>query len=773
MVPLEAECLCPGRSTACSRVGAPYGHRGLGPLPWFPPPETESVSAKIPQSSSVDEVSISTKPSQSSSVDVVSISTKPSQSPSVDVVSISTKPSQSPSVDVVSISTKPSQASSVDVVSISTKPSQSSSVDVVSISTKPSQSPSVDVVSISTKPSQSPSVDVVSVSTTGRKSSTVHPIVRSNLTDAIPSTQSNVAVHKTHTTQPNTFSTITPTYPPNQSIAVRVCSLSKTESTYNQDDDPSSSRHDTKCQNKKDQLLQAHCSKERTRETIGKLSSDCDAKTPARQQDVCESNGGPTFDNTVDRSFESKTQCEGVADHREDEITTRITLWCPGIKSKFNIVIKHQKELLLDCLLLRVSSSLTIFQTFIKNSRSSQHRYIPCPNDTLQSPKATFTIYGVQGTMLNGTWYTIIAGGKETVHMANGVNKGDLVMTIQPLDTFLTLLEDGPSQEPYNIDVIDIAPQQYMVIDVNPRHDHTNGFIVILHQVNPPVACIKFHYGSAADFVIPSLLHPATEYKLQLFRIRSIHATDDVSIGNSHSTVIKFTTYMTQNEVLELYQKAVRFLSAHSANFTNISFFYRNKSDEYYSRIMNTDGVMHKYLKNWGGDQASTLNRKIEGLFFSANIDPVTLAPPNISFFGSVRLHVPTYFLLNRNVNMYFSDFYCHRVNHKVQIVLTVKGSPTERFCRQRLVLLDQTNNPFLIRAVYGFSEIVRVTTNITVEVFYTEDVPIKAMMCFDNVFFTKTSQEGNALSMVNGVPKNKDCRICNLDSFLRAHNLM
>ncbi|XP_060082343.1 phytanoyl-CoA hydroxylase-interacting protein-like [Ylistrum balloti] len=227
---------------------------------------------------------------------------------------------------------------------------------------------------------------------------------------------------------------------------------------------------------------------------------------------------------------------------------------------------------------------------------------------------------------------------------------------------------------------------------------------------------------------------------------------------------------MTQDEVRELYGKAFNFLSRFP-HFSHISHFYRNKSVRYFQQIKSTGGVMHKYIKNWGGDQASTLNGQIQGLFFSTYVHPVTHLPPDSSYFGSVRLHVPTYFLLNSNMNMYFSDFYCHTVNHKVQIVLAVKGSPSDHFCRQRLVLLNQYDNPFLVRVQYGYRETVKVTNNVIVEVFYTENVPIRDLVLNDNAFFSQTKQTGNALAMVNGIPKNRDCQICNLNCFLLAHN--
>ncbi|XP_021365849.1 phytanoyl-CoA hydroxylase-interacting protein-like isoform X2 [Mizuhopecten yessoensis] len=460
----------------------------------------------------------------------------------------------------------------------------------------------------------------------------------------------------------------------------------------------------------------------------------------------------------------------------EDDEVSRFILRSHVGKNKlpFLIDIKRTKELQPDFLFLQVfnSKSQLIFHSF---SRPSQCRLFTCPDDVLRRSLATVTVYGVKTLNTDtGVAYHILMGGKASMNLTRGATIDYIMIAMRPLTTYLDLLTDAPNKVAYHVDAVCIGPMRYMLTDLHHRGEHTDTFIITLYQVHPPSACIMFYYGSETEYEIPLCLKPVSEYKLQLFRVNTRHVTDDVYkfIGNSHSTVTAFNTYMTQAEVVELYNKAVHFVSRRPPYSSYLSHFYRNKSEEYFNNIMRTDGVMHKYDKNWGGDQASTLNKQVQGLFFSAVVDQVTRLLPDFSFFGPRRLHVPTYLLLNNNMNMYFSDFYCHRVNHKVQFVLTVKGSPTDHFCRKRLVLVDQTNNPFLTRVRCGFTEIVRVTMNVTVEVFYTEDVPAKAWMCHDNVFFTTTKQMGNALDMVNGIPKNIKCQICNLDCFLLAETL-
>ena len=154
-------------------------------------------------------------------------------------------------------------------------------------------------------------------------------------------------------------------------------------------------------------------------------------------------------------------------------------------------------------------------------------------------------------------------------------------------------------------------------------------------------------------------------------------------------------------------------------DFIPVTYLYRNKSLLHFLIIYNnTNGIMFKYIKNFGGDPASTLNRKLHGLFFSANVDPTTGLPPPVSYYGDQRIHIPVSLMITPFTNLYFADFYCHYVNHKVTLVVTLKGSEADNFCRSRLLPLNQSFNEFLYLS--PGSHIAMVNTRVTVEVFYT-----------------------------------------------------
>ena len=220
-------------------------------------------------------------------------------------------------------------------------------------------------------------------------------------------------------------------------------------------------------------------------------------------------------------------------------------------------------------------------------------------------------------------------------------------------------------------------------------------------------------------------------------------------------------------EVYELYKRAI----GHSLSpgliqcydFYPVTHLYRNKPLLHFLNIYNnTNGIMLKYIKNFGGDPASTLNRKLHGLFFSANVDPTTGLPPPVSYYGEQRIHIPVSFMITPDTNLYFADFYCHYVKHKVTLVVTLKGSEADEFCHKRLMPLNQSFNEFLFRS--PDSNVAMVNTRVTVEVFYTESIDIVNLLESKCAYLTTVKQTGNPLlKTIVGIPKRKDCKICNL----------
>lgn len=195
-----------------------------------------------------------------------------------------------------------------------------------------------------------------------------------------------------------------------------------------------------------------------------------------------------------------------------------------------------------------------------------------------------------------------------------------------------------------------------------------------------------------------------------------------------------------------------------------IEHFYRNKCEKYYMDIVTSaSGIMKPYLKDYNGDQGCLINGAIPGLFYSTILGSKSKPPP-ISFYGRVRLHIQANVLFTEICNVYFSDFYCHYTQHYVTIVLTPQGSPADNFCHQYLLKLDKYDNPFLkiVRSTNG-SHCIMANMAVVVEVFYTESVNIINLLENGYGYMSKTILMGRGESKPDGIPKNENCKKCNL----------
>lgn len=267
-----------------------------------------------------------------------------------------------------------------------------------------------------------------------------------------------------------------------------------------------------------------------------------------------------------------------------------------------------------------------------------------------------------------------------------------------------------------------------------------------------------------SELTIPFQLRPVCDYELLV--LRGYEPKKCLFIINAVA-FCSFKSYMTQNELYLLYGKAC----THSLSpgpgppydFYPVTHLYRSKPILHFLNIFNnTGGIMYKYIKNFGGDPASTLNRKLHGLFFSASVDPLTGQPPAVSYYGDQRIHIPVGFMINQSTNLYFADFYCHYVNHHVTLVITLKGSEADAFCLPRLLALNPAYNEFLYRRPH--EQHAMVNTKVTVEVFYTESIDIVEFLRSKLAYLSSVKQSGNAaLKTVIGLPKRKDCKICNI----------
>lgn len=136
---------------------------------------------------------------------------------------------------------------------------------------------------------------------------------------------------------------------------------------------------------------------------------------------------------------------------------------------------------------------------------------------------------------------------------------------------------------------------------------------------------------------------------------------------------------------------------------------------------------MKVYVKDANGDPAAAIHGRLKGLFFSANVNFETGNPMSPRF-GNRRVLIPPEKILTKNTNMYFGDFYCLNTTHLVTLVVTRSNSEADEFCkRKKLPLLGRTadENPFLYFSSPGSAY---VSSRITVEVFYTEDIDLKQL---------------------------------------------
>jgi len=182
--------------------------------------------------------------------------------------------------------------------------------------------------------------------------------------------------------------------------------------------------------------------------------------------------------------------------------------------------------------------------------------------------------------------------------------------------------------------------------------------------------------------------------------------------------------------MLSIMQRAKTIVT--TACTSKCTWFYRNKSRQYFAKITSEHGgVMKTYLKDASGDLRAPINGEINGLFF---LSKVQLGQPQPqSPFGDTRILVRADILLSLASNVYFADFYClNRKDHYVTLVLTRPGSDADRLCQQRLPkqnIYDRNANPFLF---FEGGE-VRVTSGVMVELFFTEDLEVDQLLGDEN----------------------------------------
>ncbi|XP_033755866.1 uncharacterized protein LOC117338618 [Pecten maximus] len=155
------------------------------------------------------------------------------------------------------------------------------------------------------------------------------------------------------------------------------------------------------------------------------------------------------------------------------------------------------------------------------------------------APTASVTVYSGQIRRLNNRiWYTVQSACKALAKLARGVTTNYIDISLQPHGTYLELQAADSHQRPCHVDVISTGLRHYMLTDLHAVDKHP--CFIILQQIYPHVSWIMVLCGTENSYEIPFDLNPASEYKLELFKVT--RHDNDVYTGNLHSAVSTFTT---------------------------------------------------------------------------------------------------------------------------------------------------------------------------------------------------------------------------------------
>ncbi len=209
----------------------------------------------------------------------------------------------------------------------------------------------------------------------------------------------------------------------------------------------------------------------------------------------------------------------------------------------------------------------------------------------------------------------------------------------------------------------------------------------------------------------------------------------------------------SKSELEELMDKAANYKKGR----LQVTYAYRNKPFPYWENVKRKGSIMEVYIKDENGDPGCPINGQIKGLFFGVRPNHKTGQPlPAESLFGQRRIYLSVEDLIKPHLRMYFADFWCHKLAHHVTLVVTKPHSAVDKFCSENLLKIPMTNNPFFYRQKgRGYF----CCTVPEVEILYTENVDLKA----PNITWATVPVIGKGSSTPGGIPKKRDCDICNL----------
>uniref|UniRef100_A0A8C4MM51 Phytanoyl-CoA hydroxylase-interacting protein n=1 Tax=Equus asinus asinus TaxID=83772 RepID=A0A8C4MM51_EQUAS len=249
-------------------------------------------------------------------------------------------------------------------------------------------------------------------------------------------------------------------------------------------------------------------------------------------------------------------------------------------------------------------------------------------------------------------------------------------------------------------------------------------------------------------------LSPRTEYSVAVQT--AVKQSDGEYLVSGWSETVEFCTGDYAKEHLAQLQEKAEQIAGRMLRF---SVFYRNHHKEYFQHARTHCGnMLQPYLKDNSGSHGSPTSGMLHGVFFSCNTEFNTGQPPQDSPYGRWRFQIPAQRLFNPSTNLYFADFYCmYTAYHYAILVLAPKGSLGDRFCRDRLPLLDIACNKFLTCSVEDGELVFRHAQDLILEVIYTEPVDLS--------LGTLGEISGHQLMSLSTADAKKDpsCKTCNI----------
>ncbi|XP_052088894.1 uncharacterized protein LOC127725730 isoform X8 [Mytilus californianus] len=376
-------------------------------------------------------------------------------------------------------------------------------------------------------------------------------------------------------------------------------------------------------------------------------------------------------------------------------------------------------------------------------------------------------IYGLKKETEKKEHYTSLAYGGTKFLVAKMKNRKDI-------DISLRLNEVKSLQFPLRNHTEVIFPIQ---VDHTPVSRYTfynnkkftvDTIWIIFFKQSKDQLHVFIHVGKKLNFTLPFDMPIAIMCEVKviigsiLFDCKNM-CTSETEINTK---IVNFKTCFTKVDYETLYDKTIAFIKAKKGKFRTIEYFYRNKSEKYFASITEEhSGIMKPYKKDHNGDPCSVINGRLDGLFFSTAVNCQTSKPLPCSPFGPLRLHINAGFLFIPNLNLYFADFYCHYKVHYVTVILTRRDSFADNFCKERLKELDIHDNPFVcLNTSKTLNDIIVCHGNgLRIEVLYTEALNIHEIIQNRQGHFTRVPVIFRGESRPDGIPKNKNCQICNI----------